>query len=211
MRNAFITYFSPLYIIKTIGLWWVLAVCFAENFFPLMSILPGDSLMLLLGFAAAQGKIITTSIFVIMISLWLAGVLWSIAWYILGKKLKDSIDPSKKQRRYNPSIMIKTQEYFEKYGKYAIIFSKFTPYIRSFIPLIAGMIGYPFRSFLISIMSGMWLWIGTFVGGSYYLSLHVPGASKHLDLISFFMMILALLFILYHALVFVLKDKDVTK
>jgi len=193
MRSTILHYISPLFIIKTLGLWWILSICFVENFIPFGGILPWDSLAFLVGLVIAQGKILHWWILSIMLSLWVAWVIWSIAWYALWYKLKTLIKPHKEQWRYKPSMMSATQTYFDKHGEYAIILSKFTPYIRSLVPMIAGVIWYSFRSFVISTMVGMASWIIVFVWWSYYLAHLIPWIEAHLDTISLAIVIISTL------------------
>lgn len=191
MRQTLLQYISPLFIIKTLGLWWVLGISFMENFIPLAWILPWDSLAFLVGLVIAQGKILHWWIVPVMLMLWIAWVGWSIAWYFLWHKIKTFIKPSKKQWRYKPSMMSATETYFAKHGKYAIILSKFTPYVRSVVPMIAGVIWYPLKSFVISTMIGMASWIIVFVWWSYCLAQLFPWIEHHLDVISFAIVIIS--------------------
>lgn len=186
-------YISPLFIIKSLGLTGILAVCFIENFIPFGGILPWDSLLFVIGLAMSQDKIIPLWVIPVMILLRASGMIGSIAWYYLGVWLRNKIDHSKKQRRYKPSMMEATSKYFDKHGRYAIIFSKFTPYVRSVVPIIAGIIEYPIRQYIISTAIGLWSWIWLFVWGGYLLTQSFPRIQEYVGIISFGILVLALM------------------
>jgi len=190
-------YITPLFIIKSLGTVGILGVSFVENAIPIGGVLPWDSLLFVLGLVLSQGKILSVWIWQMLIGLWISAILWSLAWYYRGYLLKNKINHNKKQRRYNHKMIQAADTYFDRHGKYAIIFSKFTPYIRSVVPMICGIIHYPLKDFIINTAIGTFLWIGVFVWGWYTLSQIFPGIKDYIEIISFGILVIALLPIIW--------------
>lgn len=131
------------------------AIVFAETGFVFTPFLPGDSLLFAAGAFAAGGSF---NIAVLLLLLLVAAFLGDTANYWMGryfgKKLVD-----------NPRIPInqehleKTNKFYEKHGRKAIILARFMPIVRTFAPFVAGMGEMNYKKFMYYNAVGGFLWV----------------------------------------------------
>ena len=71
------------------------------------------------------------------------------------------------------------KDFYDRHGVYAIILARFVPIVRTFAPIIAGIVKMRYRSFLLyNIIGGItWGAGATFLG--YYLGEKVPFVAEH--------------------------------
>lgn len=131
------------------------AIIFAETGFVFTPFLPGDSLLFAAGAFAAVGSF---NIAALLLLLLVAAFLGDTANYWMGryfgKKLVD-----------NPRIPInqkhleKTNKFYEKHGRKAIILARFMPIVRTFAPFVAGMGEMNYKKFMYYNAVGGFLWV----------------------------------------------------
>lgn len=166
-------YLNPKFIIDTMldkfgiyvyfGLFFII---FAETGLAVGFFLPGDSLLVVAGLFAAAGKL---NIFVLLISLFIAGILGDLVGYLTGRRMGKTIFSRPKSRIFNPSHLIKAQKFYEKYGGKTIILARFVPIVRTFAPIVAGAAEMPYRNFAIYNIFGSFLWIFSMLLAGYFL------------------------------------------
>ena len=79
-----------------------------------------------------------------------------------------------------------TRTYFEKYGSRTLIISRFLPIVRTFAPILAGLVRMSFPSFLINNVVGGAIWIGTLTGGGFLFGERFPGIVDYVQYIIMF-------------------------
>jgi membrane-associated protein len=132
--------------------------------------LPGDSLLFTLGILVESGKFTLSTVLSVSI---VGSILGGHVGYFLGKKL------GKEKIKHNKFLTIdelhfqKTVKFFEKYGAFAIIFSRFVPVVRTFISPTLGIINYNKYKFITynAIASVIWpctlIWLGIVIGRTF--------------------------------------------
>lgn len=141
-------------------------IIFAETGLAVGFFLPGDSLLVVAGLFAAAGKM---NIFVLLISLFIAGILGDLVGYLTGRRMGKTIFSRPKSRVFNPNHLIKAQKFYEKYGGKTIILARFVPIVRTFAPIVAGAAEMPYRSFAFYNILGSFLWIFSMLLTGYFL------------------------------------------
>ncbi|MDQ3322546.1 MAG: VTT domain-containing protein [Acidobacteriota bacterium] len=141
-------------------------IIFAETGLAVGFFLPGDSLLVVAGLFAAAGKM---NIFVLLISLFIAGILGDLVGYLTGRRMGKTIFNRPKSRVFNPNHLIKAQKFYEKYGGKTIILARFVPIVRTFAPIVAGAAEMPYRSFAFYNILGSFLWIFSMLLTGYFL------------------------------------------
>lgn len=63
----------------------------------------------------------------------------------------------------------KAREYYEKYGGLAVFFSRYVPFMRSFVPFVAGLSRMPFWRYSVANIAGGIVWVSTYLLLGYYL------------------------------------------
>lgn len=166
-------YLNPKFIIDTmldklgvfvyVGLF---AIIFAETGLAVGFFLPGDSLLVVAGLFAAAGKL---NLFIMLISLFIAGILGDLVGYLTGRKMGKTIFSRPKSKIFNPSHLLKAQKFYEKYGGKTIILARFVPIVRTFAPIVAGAAEMPYRQFAVFNIFGSFLWIFSMLLAGYFL------------------------------------------
>lgn len=180
---------NPESIIKYGGLSLLLFVVFAETGLFLGFFLPGDSLLFTAGLLAST-KILNTNIFILILGVAIAAIIGNIVGYFFGKKVGISLYKKKKSLLFRPKHLIAAKNFYEKYGGIALILGRFIPIVRTFAPIIAGIIQVNYRDFLIYNISGAILWSGSVISAGYFLGKYVPGIENYLKYIVIFLIII---------------------
>lgn len=164
----FFSVHSIMTIIHTYGYIGLFLIVFLESC--LIFLLPGDSLLFTAGIIATKGKL---SIFVLVPLFFFATLIGSLLGYWLGYHITYL-------RRYkifrtlvDEKHLQKVHDFFEKYGKVAILFNRFVPIARTFGPIAAGAGRMNYPSFIAYNIAGAFLWssivtlLGYFLGRTF--------------------------------------------
>lgn len=148
-------------IIKNFGGWSygiLFLIVFVETGLVIFPFLPGDSLLFASGALAAMGAFNIISLYLIF---FFAAVIGDTVNYHIGKKVGTTISQgSFIGRLINQDRMIIAENFFNKHGGKTILIARFMPFIRTFIPFIAGASRMNYRYFLIYNVVGAALWVG---------------------------------------------------
>lgn len=159
---------------------WVYAIVFlivfVETGLVIMPFLPGDSLLFASGALAAMGGL---NLWICIIVYFVAAVIGDTVNYEIGHKVGKSIpEDSLLGRMVNKERMQKAQEFFDRHGGKTIIIARFMPFVRTFIPFIAGASKMRYSYFIsYNIIGGLtWVLIGVFSG---YFFGNIPFIRDH--------------------------------
>lgn len=172
-------------LIRTGGLLVITFIVFAENGLFFAFFLPGDYLVFLAGVFCGTG-ILDVPILILLISLFTAAVLGSLVGYIFGKYFGDMFENRKDSFFFKKKHIETTRTYFEKYGRRTLIISRFLPIVRTFAPILAGLVRMSLPSFLINNVVGGAIWIGTLTGGGFLFGERFPGIVDYVQYIIMF-------------------------
>jgi membrane-associated protein len=152
---------DPESIIKYGGLTLLLFVIFAETGLLIGFFLPGDSLVFISGvICASRPELMDVNIVFLELSLIAAAVLGNITGYWFGKRVGDGLLHRKDSLFFKKSYIELTQSFYEKNGGKTLIIGRFLPIIRTFAPILAGVIKISFTKFMLYNVVGAFLWIG---------------------------------------------------
>ncbi|GAB3692746.1 VTT domain-containing protein [Spirosoma flavus] len=160
-------------IIRTGGLVLITLIIFVENGLFFGFFLPGDYLLFLSGVFAGT-KLLNVPLWLLLICIFGAAVLGSLTGYVtgyyFGGKIKDRPDSLFFKQKYIEN----TRAAFLRYGNSALIVARFLPVVRTFAPLLAGLIHMPFPYFMLYNVIGGSIWVITLVGGGFYFGEKFP-------------------------------------
>jgi len=148
---------------------------FIETGLVVFPFLPGDSLLFISGTLASKGLINVILIFVVAC---LAAIIGDSVNYWTGNFVGGKIC---KSRFVKKDYLIRTQNFYEKYGAKAIILSRFVPIVRTFAPFIAGVGKMKYGKFLSYNVIGGILWVALFVFAGFFFG-GIPLIEKNLSL-----------------------------
>lgn len=174
--------FKPKALIDFGGLALVLVVIFIENGIFFGFFLPGDSLLFTVGLLCYL-KIIDVQLATLIFSISGAAIAGYYAGYYFGFKAGQSLYKRNDSLFFKKSYIYSAEDFYKKYGGVALILGRFLPIIRTFAPILAGVVKVNARSFFIFNVAGALLWPATIVTAGYYVGSVFPNALNYLDYI----------------------------
>ena len=158
-----------------IGLIVILFIVFAETGLLAGFFLPGDSLLFLAGIYSEnlmqQISIGNDFLNVTLLALLVAvmGIIGNMVGYWFGSKSGSYLFNRKDNFLYKKKYLYDAKAFFDKYGNKAIIFARFIPVVRTFTPMIAGIVSMDKKSFMFYNMVGSFLWSVSMIFAGHYL------------------------------------------
>jgi membrane-associated protein len=168
LQEYLVKLIDPKTIIETGGLWLVVIVVFAETGLLAGFFLPGDSLLFLAGLSCAT-KIIDHTIYEVLIFITMAAVFGDSFGYYVGKKGGPKVFNKKESLFFKPEYVTMTREYYQRHGAWALVFGRFLPIIRTFAPVMAGVIQMEYKKFVFYNITGGVLWVFSLCLIGYFL------------------------------------------
>jgi membrane-associated protein len=172
-------------IIRSGGLLAIVIIVFIENGLFFGFFLPGDYLLFLAGVFCGTA-VLKVPLALLMGCIFVAAVLGSLVGYISGRFFDDTIQNKKESFFFKKRHIAVTQKYFDKYGSRTLVISKFLPIVRTFAPILAGLIKMDFRKFLLFTLIGSAIWVAILVSAGYYLGTEFPWIMNYVHYIILF-------------------------
>ena len=162
-------------ILTTYGYLGIAIIVFLES--GIFFFLPGDSLLFTAGILAST---IGLNIYFLIPLIFISTFLGGLAGYEIGIHLIKLQSFALFRKILKQEHLDSAHEFFVKYGKSAVIFSRFVPIIRTFTPIVAGIARMKYSLFVrYSIISSLlWSTIVTLVG--YFLGQAFPEVKDYL-------------------------------
>ncbi|MEQ4300740.1 VTT domain-containing protein [Plantactinospora sp. B6F1] len=161
---------DPEWLISTFGLLGILAIVFAESGLLIGFFLPGDSLLFTAGLLTADGQYITYPLWLVCLLITIAAIAGDQVGYAFGKKVGPALFRRPNSRLFKQENLLKAHDFFEKYGARSVVLARFVPIVRTFTPIVAGVSGMRYRTFVVYNVVGGVLWgtgvtvLGFFLG-----------------------------------------------
>ncbi len=178
----FVEFFNPQNIIQYGGLALLLFIIFAETGLFFGFFLPGDSLLFVAGLLATS-KYIDQHVGVLIALLVIAAFSGTCVGYFFGVWAKRYFRPKESNIFFKPKYLDMAQRFYKKYGMMAFIVGRFLPIVRTFVPILAGIVKIEIKKFLLYNLLGAVLWITTLVMAGYWLGNIFPAIGENLELI----------------------------
>ena len=157
-------------------------IVFAETGLVVTPFLPGDSLLFTVGAVCATGGI---KIAVVIPLLIVAAVVGDAVNYAVGQRVGPAVFKSERSRLFNKQHLLRTQEFYDRYGGKTIIMARFVPIVRTFAPFVAGIGRMGYAKFLAYNVIGAVAWVLVCVlAGSWFGNLEVVRKNFELVLIA---------------------------
>lgn len=149
---------DPVKLLREGGFYLLLFVVFAETGLFFGFFLPGDYLLFLAGMFVATNKL-DVSIYVLISGLIAAAVAGNFVGYWFGKKTGPVLYQRNDSIFFKKRFLRAAENYYKKQGAFALIMGRFIPIVRTFAPIIAGIVRLDYRKFAFYNISGAFLWI----------------------------------------------------
>ncbi len=187
---------NPEFYIKLGGFWLVFFIIFAETGLFVGFFLPGDSLLFISGiyaktiieetFGSFGNDFLDTSILAFFIAL--AAIIGNEVGYYFGYKTGPALYKREDSLLFKKKYLYQAHDFFEKHGSMAIILARFLPIVRTFTPIVAGIVKMDKKKFFRDNIIGGVLWAFLLVYAGHYLQRLLEDQfgldlKKHLEII----------------------------
>jgi membrane-associated protein len=190
---------NPESIIRYGGMYLLLFVVFAETGLFIGFFLPGDSLLFTAGLLCSTGILdIHPSLLVVLIIV--AAVTGNMVGYSFGKKVGVLLFKRKSGFLFRQEHLVTANEFYNKYGKKTIILSRFLPIVRTFAPIVAGIVKLDYRKFFIYSLVGAFFWVNSLVLTGYFMGVYMPKTKDYLEYIIIFLIVITAIPFVYNSI-----------
>ncbi len=188
---------QPQWYIENGGLWFILFVVFAETGLFAGFFLPGDSLLFVAGiysedlirgaFHMQTGNAVI-DLLIMGIAISLAGIIGNAVGYWFGKKSGPFLFERKDTFFYKKKYLLQAKDFYDKHGGGAIVMARFIPIVRTFAPIVAGIVQMDAKKFSFFNIIGCVAWVFIMIFGGHYLQKIILNEfyfdlKKHLEVI----------------------------
>jgi len=133
----------------------VAAIVFIETGLLFGFFLPGDSLLFSAGLVTAARSDINIVILVLLV--FLAAFIGDQVGYVLGRKIGRPYFQRRNSKRMQ-KMLAKSERFYERYGWWSVVIARYIPWVRTFVPPIAGTVKMNYYKFLTANALGALLW-----------------------------------------------------
>jgi membrane-associated protein len=156
-------------------------VIFCETGLVVTPFLPGDSLLFALGALTTiqQGL----DLWVLLISLTIAGILGDTVNYHIGKYLGPKVF-REESRFFKMEYLNQTQDFYKTWGAFTIVAARFAPIVRTFAPFVAGIGAMNYKKFLLFNVFGAVAWVFSFVLAGHFFG-NIPVIKRNFTIVIF--------------------------
>ena len=190
-------YFALVPLVKLIGYPGLFAAVFLESGVFFGFFLPGASMLFTAGILASQGFF---NVWILVPLVAVAAVLGDNAGYWFGNKVGVRLFLRPNSRFFRHEHLEQAKAFYDRHGALAIMLARFVPIVRTFAPIVAGVVGMRYRLFFFYNIAGARAWCSgvTFLG--FYLGRRFPFVEHYLMLVILIIIILTTLPLLWHFL-----------
>lgn len=168
---------TPMFYIINGGLWLILFIIFAETGLFAGFFLPGDSLLFVAGIY--NHELVETifpfihndymQLFVLWMLISVAGIIGNTVGYWFGHKVGPAMYSWKDNLLFKQKYLQEAHEFYEKHGGGAIIIARFLPIVRTFAPIVAGIVQMDKKKFSFFNIVGCVAWVFSMLVAGHFL------------------------------------------
>lgn len=168
---------DPVWINNHGGLYIVVFIIFAETGLFVGFFLPGDSLLFITGMIIANSlapfNYEASNLVYWMTLITIAGIIGNMVGYWFGKKSGPLLFEKRDTLLFKRKHVVQAKEFYDKKGGGAIIFARFLPIVRTFAPIVAGVVKMDYKKFMFYNIVGSVAWVVSMVMLGYMLGANV--------------------------------------
>jgi membrane-associated protein len=212
LQGGFIDNFIN-WIIANGGLYFLLFIVFAETGLFVGFFLPGDSLLFAAGiYLESLSNEFFDLPYVVVLLVIIASIIGNLVGYWFGRKAGPLLYERKETWLFRKKHLIKATDFYHHYGKGTIFLAKFLPIIRTFAPIVAGIVKMDRATFIFYNVIGSIAWVCTMMLGGYFLQTWVENRfgyslKDHIETITLIIILITTLPVLYKIFISKVKTK----
>lgn len=188
-------------IVRAGGILIVAFIVFAESGLLVGFFLPGDTLLFGAGLLASQGEL---QIIPLILATVVAAVIGDNVGYSIGRRSGARLFKKKDGIIFRAEYIEKAEAFYEKHGGKTIILARFTPIVRTFAPVVAGIGKMSRQRFMMYNVVGGILWGAGMTLLGYHLGSRIPGLDHYIEYVLIGVVVLSIGLSFAH----ILKDKE---
>lgn len=172
-------FLDPKSLIQTFGTIGLITIIFAESGLLLGLVFPGDSLLFTAGLLASEHKF-GLNIWAIAGGAFVAAVLGTECGYMLGRRYGPGLFRRPDSRVFKREYVDRSRVFFDRHGTKTVVLARFVPFVRTLVPMMAGIGEMERTPFTLFNLLGAFLWaIGVSVAG-FFLGKTIPNVDRYL-------------------------------
>lgn len=153
------------------------AIIFVETGLVIMPFLPGDSLLFIVG-AMCGADLMSLPLALLVMSV--AAIVGDQVNYSIGHHFGPKVFQWEDSRFFNRAAFDKAHAFYEEYGGITIVLARFMPFIRTFVPFVAGVAAMTRSKFTAYNVSGGLFWVFSLTLAGYFFG-NLPFVQIHLS------------------------------
>jgi membrane-associated protein len=169
---------------------WIYAllflIIFVETGLVVMPFLPGDSLLFVVGTMAGAGLMHYPLVTALLL---LAAVAGDQVNYSIGRRVGPRVFGWENSRWFNRRAFDQAHAFYERHGGITLVLARFMPFVRTFVPFVAGVAEMSRGKFSVYNVTGGVLWVVGLVTAGYLFG-SVPWVQANLSKIIWAMIII---------------------
>ena len=173
-------FLQPQHLIAVAGLAGVIAAVFAESGLFFGFFLPGDSLLFTAGLVASQ---VALDIWWLVIGCAIAAIVGDSVGYAFGKRVGPALFSREDSLFFHKKHAERAKAFYGRHGRKAIVLARFVPIVRTFAPIVAGVGGMAYRTFVAFNVIGGVVWTFLLTLAGYFLGRAFPQTERYLSYI----------------------------
>jgi membrane-associated protein len=184
--------------VQNYGMWvyaLLFLIIFVETGVVVMPFLPGDSLLFVVGAMCGVGLLNFPLVCTLLI---VAAILGDQCNYSIGRYFGPKVFQWEQSRFFNKNAFNKAHAFYEEYGGFTIIAARFMPFLRTFVPFVAGVAEMTRTKFTAYNVVGALMWVLGICTAGYFLG-SLPWVKENLDKIIWAMILVPGLIVLFGA------------
>ena len=187
---------QPQWYIENGGIWLLMLIIFAETGLFIGFFFPGDSLLFVAGiFTTSLAESISLNtgsdflnLMIIAGLCSIAGILGNTVGFFTGRKVGPAMFNWRDRYLFKKKYLYQAKDFYEKHGGGAIVFARFLPLIRTFAPIVAGIVNMDKNKFGFYNIIGSIAWVTSMLLTGHYLNAFCKDQfgldlQKHLEII----------------------------
>ncbi|QBK05985.1 DedA family protein [Hylemonella gracilis] len=184
--------------VEVYGIWvyaLLFLIVFVETGVVVMPFLPGDSLLFVVGALAGAGLMSYPVAVAVLLA---AAILGDQCNYSIGRLVGPRVFQWENSRFFNRQAFERAHAFYEKYGGITIVLARFMPFLRTFVPFVAGVAEMSRVKFTLYNIVGAAIWVLGICTAGYFLG-SLPWVKQNLEFIIWAMILLPGLIVLVGA------------
>lgn len=187
---------TPMFYILYGGIWLLLFIIFAETGLLIGFFFPGDSLLFVAGILSTplvDSISLNTgndffNLLIISGLCTVAGILGNTVGFITGRKVGTAMFNWRDRFLFKKKYLYQAKDFYDKHGGGAIVFARFLPFVRTFAPIVAGIVNMDKNKFSFYNIVGCIAWVTSMLFIGHYLNAFSKkqfgfDLEKHLEII----------------------------